>query len=389
MKEELVHQATEFYSKTFKGAPERIFLSPGRINIIGEHIDYNDGFVLPAAIDKYVCIAISANADTKCILVSKDLDDSFEFDLNDAIMPAEKMWANYFLGVAFQLKERNLPLKGFKLVFTSDIPIGAGLSSSAALECSFGFAVNELFNLGVSKKDLALIGQKAEHTFVGVQCGIMDQFASVFGKENHVIKLDCNSLEYEYYSADFQGYALLLLNSNVEHALHSSEYNKRRQEVEKGLSIINDRFPNVKTFRDCNEQQVDELKEELGETIFKRCRFVVREIKRVTDAVEALKQNDFKQLGSLMYETNDGLSKEYEVSCAETDFLVDAVRTDPSVAGSRMMGGGFGGCTINLVLKGHEDELIKRVSAEYKTKFNIDLKPYKVAISDGTSEYPK
>jgi galactokinase len=244
-----------------------------------------------------------------------------------------------------------------------------------------------MFALGLTKEEIALIGQKSEHTFVGVNCGIMDQFASVFGKKDKVIKLDCNTLEYEYHKADFKKYSLLLLDSNVKHTHLTSGYNDRRNEVEQGLVIIKSHFPEVKTFRNCTEEMVNTLKNELGEIVYKRCHFVVKEIQRVQDAVDALENSDFNRLGSLMTETHHGLSKEYEVSCDELDFLVDAVANETSVLGARMMGGGFGGCSINLVEKGSEKELIEKISAQYRSKFGIDLKSYKVKISKGTSEY--
>lgn len=383
----LVQQAALQFEDSFESVPQNIFLSPGRINIIGEHIDYNDGYVLPAAIDKYVCIAISQKSGSKCTIVASDINEKHVIDLNDAIAPVEKNWANYFLGILYQLKERKLPITGFNLVFTSTIPIGAGLSSSAAVECGFAFALNEIFSLGIDRKDIALMGQKAEHTFVGVQCGIMDQFASVFGKKDHVIKLDCNTLEYEYHSADFKSYSLLLLDSNVKHSLLTSNYNVRRQEVDKALVIIKARFPHVITWRDCKEENVEAVRDILGDTLYRRSHFVVQEIQRVKDAVSALESNDFEKLGLLMYATHQGLSKDYEVSCDETDFLVDTVRNDKKVLGARMMGGGFGGCTLNLVEKGYEDELTERVKKEYKKKFKIKLKSYKVETSDGTSKY--
>jgi galactokinase len=285
------------------------------------------------------------------------------------------------------LKEKGFSLKGFNIVFSSTIPMGAGLSSSAALECGIGYAMNTLFNLGLTKAEIALIGQKAEHTFAGVNCGIMDQFASVFGKKNKVIKLDCNTLEYEYHNANFKKYSLLLLNSNVKHTHLTSGYNVRRQEVEKGLSIIKQHFPEVKTFRNCTATMVLQLQEQLGEILFKRCYFVVNEIQRVQDAVGALEQFDFDKLGKLMSATHEGLSKEYEVSCDEIDFLVNAVQNEKSVLGARMMGGGFGGCSINLVEKGSENELIARISEDYKNTFGIELNAYKVKISKGTMLY--
>ena len=385
MKKKLIRDTTIHFENIFQKTPDYIFLSPGRINIIGEHIDYNDGFVLPAAINKYICFAISKNDNSECTIIAKDLNETYHFNWNEELKPVDKMWINYILGVLHQLKEKEFVLRGFNMVFSSTIPMGAGLSSSAALECGVGFAMNSMFNLGLSKKELALIGQKSEHTFVGVNCGIMDQFASVFGKKNKVIKLDCNTLEYEYHKADFKNYSLLLLDSNVKHTHLTSGYNVRRQEVEQGLSIIKHYFPEVKTFRNCNEKMVLELREKLGETLFKRCHFVVNEIQRVQDAVIAIENSDFKKLGELMSQTHIGLSKEYEVSCDEIDFLVDSVQNEKSVLGTRMMGGGFGGCSINLVEKGSENKIIEKISTQYKAAFGIDLKSYKVKISKGTS----
>ena len=385
MKKKLIRDTTIHFENIFQKTPDFTFLSPGRINIIGEHIDYNDGFVLPAAINKYICFAISKNDNSECTIIAKDLNETYQFNWNEELKPVDKMWVNYILGVLHQLKEKEFVMQGFNMVFSSTIPMGAGLSSSAALECGVGFAMNSMFSLGLSKKELALIGQKSEHTFVGVNCGIMDQFASVFGKKNNVIKLDCNTLEYEYHKVDFKNYSLLLLDSNVKHTHLTSGYNVRRQEVEQGLSIIKHYFPEVKTFRNCNEKMVLELREKLGETLFKRCHFVVKEIQRVQDAVIAIENSDFKKLGELMSQTHIGLSKEYEVSCDEIDFLVDSVQNEKSVLGTRMMGGGFGGCSINLVEKGSENKIIEKISTQYKAAFGIDLKSYKVKISKGTS----
>ncbi|MFL9842873.1 galactokinase [Flavobacterium rhizosphaerae] len=387
MKKELVKQVKECFKEQFATTPNYIFLSPGRINIIGEHVDYNDGFVLPAAINKYVCFAIAENGTDIINLYAKDLGESYSFNLNTALQPVGAMWVNFFLGVVQQLKNRGFVFKGLDVAFSSTVPMGAGLSSSAAIECGFCFAIDTIFNLGLSKKDIALIGQKAEHTFAGVNCGIMDQFASVFGKKNSVIKLDCNTLEYEYHSADFNNYTLVLLDSKVKHTHLTSGYNDRRNEVEKGLDIIKREYPGVQTFRDLNEEQVHAVKDKLGNIIYKRCLFVVREIQRVRDAVKAIEANDFEKLGQLMYETHQGLSKNYEVSCEEIDFLVDAVHTDTNVLGARMMGGGFGGCSVNLVKKDAVKALVERVSREYKEKFAIELEVYKVKISEGTSLY--
>ena len=389
MKKKLIHDTTAHFTKMFGQEPEAIFLSPGRINIIGEHVDYNDGFVLPAAINKYICFAVSVSDHTECTLIAKDLNEAYQFDLNDDLQPVEKTWVNYILGVISQLKDEGHAMKGFQIVFSSTIPMGAGLSSSAALECGIGYAMNELFGLGLSKERIAQIGQKSEHTFVGVNCGIMDQFASVFGKKNQVVELDCTTLAYAYHKADFKNYSLLLLDSNVKHTHLTSGYNVRRQQVEQGLSVIKKHFPDVQTFRDCNEQMVVSIKEELGDVVFRRCHFVVKEIQRVRDAVAALEADDFVKLGQLMYETHLGLSEEYEVSCPEIDFLVGFTGHDQRVLGSRMMGGGFGGCSINLIEKGHADQLIETITNEYQNAFGIELKAYKIKIAKGTTRYKK
>lgn len=389
MKKKLVQNTSKYFKENFNNYPENIFLSPGRINIIGEHVDYNDGYVLPAAINKYICFAISKNNSNQCEIIAKDLKDSYSFDLSETIKPIDKMWANYILGVLFQLKEKGYNFTGFQLVFSSTIPMGAGLSSSAALECGIAYALNTLFDFGLTQEEIALIGQKAEHTFAGVNCGIMDQFASVFGKKNQVIQLDCNTLEHNYYKANFKKYTLVLLDSCVKHSHLTSGYNDRRNEVEKGLSIIKNHFPNVQTFRNCNAEMIHTLESELGEIIYKRCLFVVNEINRVKEAVIAIENEKFTKLGQLMTETHHGLSKNYEVSCEEIDFLVETALENKAVFGARMMGGGFGGCSINLIEKGKEDEVIAKVSKAYKDQFGIDLKPYKIKISKGTSEYKK
>lgn len=385
-KEVLVASVSQGFTEAFGKEAEHVFLSPGRINIIGEHVDYNDGYVLPAAIDKYVCFAFSKTEDGSCTIIAKDLDDQISFSITDELVPSDKMWVNFFYGVLHQVIEKS-PLSGFNIVFSSNVPMGSGLSSSAALECGFAYALNTIYDLSLTKEDIALIGQKAEHTFVGVNCGIMDQFASVFGKEDHVILLDCNTLEYEYHKADFKDYTLLLLDSKVKHTHLTSGYNDRRREVEEGLAVIKKHYPAVKSFRDVTEYMVTAIETELGAVNFKRCLFVVKEIKRVTDAVEAIEAQDFLKLGQLMFETHHGLSENYEVSCEEIDFLVSMTESDDAVIGSRMMGGGFGGCSINLVKKTAVDEVIAKVSKAYQEKYNITLEAYKVAISEGTTRY--
>lgn len=388
-KKKLIRTVSEQFETHFHTVPQRLYLSPARINIIGEHVDYNDGFVLPAAINKYIAFAVSEHHGDQCTLLAHDLDDSHIFSIHDDIKPVSKTWANYVLGVLAQLKERGLPLRGFKMVFASNIPMGAGLSSSAALECGFAYALNELFDLGLSREDMALMGQKSEHAFVGVNCGIMDQFASVFGRKKHAVRLDCNNLDHDYHKADFGDYALLLLDSKMKHTHLTSGYNVRRQQVEAGLAQLKTIYPGTETFRDLTVAQVEAAESQLDEVTFRRCHFVVKEIQRVRDAVDALDQADFVRLGRLMTETHEGLSKEYEVSCPEIDYLVEAACEDENVLGARMMGGGFGGCSINLVKKDAQDALITRVSKRYKDTFGVQLEAYKVKIADGTSIYKK
>lgn len=387
MKKKLIQHTTKHFEKLFQKKPEYIFLSPGRINIIGEHVDYNDGFVLPAAINKYICFAISKNKSSECALVAQDLNDIYSFDLKDKLQPIEKMWVNYILGVLQQLKEKGLPEKGFSIVFSSTIPMGAGLSSSAALECGIAYAMNKIFHLKLSKEEIARIGQTAEHTFAGVNCGIMDQFAAVFGKKNNVIKLDCTTLVYEYHKANFKEYQLVLFDSCVKHTHLTSGYNDRRNEVEQGLAIIKATYPEVTSFRNCTEKMVFSLKDTFGEIIFNRCLFVVQEIERVELAVRALTDGNIEQLGDLMTKTHFGLSELYEVSCPEMDFLVKEAHIIPEIIGARMMGGGFGGCTINLVKKENVNAVIEKMRRAYATQYNIDLKYYKIKIATGTSEY--
>jgi galactokinase len=386
MNDLLIKKTTAFFQNTFQNTPEKIVLSPGRINIIGEHIDYNYGYVLPAAIDKIICFAFAKNNTKKSKIVAIDLNEEFEVDLTKAISLSKVVWTNYILGVIKQMQDNGFSFDGFNCVFSSNIPVGSGLSSSAALECGTIFGIKELFNLSIPKVDIALMGQKAEH-WVGINCGIMDQFSSVMGLENKVIKIDCKTLDYEYHNADFNDYSLVLFDSNVKHSLFSSAYNTRREECEEGLSIIKNNFPEIITFRDCTEGQVLQLKHKMPPNVFDRCHYVVKEINRVVRACEALDKGNIEELGKLLFETHDGLSKEYLVSCAELDFLVHLAKEEENVIGSRLMGGGFGGCTITLVKKGRED-LVKTKFAElYYEAFEIELKIYDVKIGNGTSLY--
>ena len=386
MNDILIKNTVDFFKKTFGNEPQKIVLSPGRINIIGEHIDYNEGYVLPAAIDKIICFAFEKSNSNTSRIIAIDLEDEFEINLADPIELSDNVWTNYVRGVILQLQNKGFQFEGVNCVFSSTIPVGSGLSSSAALECGFLFGIKELYNLDIKPVDLALMGQSAEH-WVGINCGIMDQFSSVMGLENKVIKIDCRTLEYEYHNADFNDYSLILFDSNVKHSLMTSAYNERREQCEEGIAILKANFPEVKSFRDCSEEQVQSVKEKMSEDVFKRSLFVVKEIKRVIKACNALDNGDIPTLGKLMYETHEGLSKDYEVSCPELDMIVDTLKTEEAVVGSRLMGGGFGGCTINLIKKGHEERIKAKLSALYLETFGIELKIYDVKISNGTSLY--
>jgi galactokinase len=386
MNEILIQDTTAFFKEKFGNVPDKIVLSPGRINIIGEHIDYNDGYVLPAAIDKIICFAFEKNNSNTANIQAIDLNESVVIDVTKEEIVSEIVWTNYLRGVLFQLKLKGYKIGGFNCAFSSNIPIGSGLSSSAALECGFLFGINEMFNLGIKSIDMALMGQSAEH-WVGINCGIMDQFSSVMGLENKVIKIDCRTLDYTYHDADFVDYSLILFDSNVTHSLFTSEYNNRRIECNEGLSIIKENYPEIESFRDCDVDHLTSLKSKMSDNVFRRSLYVIKEIKRVIQACAALDKGDIKTLGELMFETHEGLSKDYEVSCAELDYLVDLAKAEEDVIGSRLMGGGFGGCTITLVKKESENAIKEKFTKLYADQFNIELKIYDVKISNGTSLY--
>lgn len=358
--------------------------SPGRVNIIGEHTDYNEGFVLPAAIDKSVYVALSKRDDDRISLHSVEFDDSYETSLTE-LHPIKGKWTNYILGVVDQLQKKGHTITGFNLAIDGEVPFGAGLSSSAAVECATAYGLSELFNLSVPRQELIFVAQKAEHEFAGVMCGIMDQFASAFGKKDHVIKLDCRSMDYEYVPLKLDGYKILLLNTNVKHSLSSSEYNIRREQCEKGVALVQEHNRDVRSLRDVTLPMLDKYVRDADEMTYNRCRYVVEENQRLLDGCEDLKEGRIEALGKKMFETHEGLSKLYEVSCRELDFLVDAVKNNSNVLGARMMGGGFGGCTINIVKEDCIDELVKELSASYKEAMNLELTPYVVQTGDGSS----
>ena len=359
--------------------------SPGRINLIGEHTDYNDGFVLPAAIDKKTTVELELNGKAhECRIIALNLGKEFTFDLRD-FSPVEEGWPNYLLGVVREMQLLGAQFLGFDCRFKGNIPLGSGMSSSAALECSMAFGLNELFGLGFDRISLVKLAQLAEHHFVGTRCGIMDQFASVMGKKNQVILLDCRSLEYQYYPLDLGEFTLLLLNTNVSHTLASSEYNTRREECEAGVKILQNRFPEVKSLRDATLEMLASHQDQMSDTLFRRCRHVITENKRVLMAAEALQNKDHRKLGQLIFQSHESLQHDYEVSCPELDFLVELSRSHPEVLGSRMMGGGFGGCTLNIVKKTQLEAFRVTAANAYRRQFGIELTPYQVAIGDGTT----
>lgn len=359
--------------------------SPGRINIIGEHTDYNDGFVLPTAIDKKIQFKFRKNnTPNTCTVYSANFDTQFSFDLT-SVKPSEQQWENYILGVIHEIQLVSDKLEGFDCVLDSNIPVGSGISSSAALECGLAFGLNELFGLGLSKLTIVEIGQRAEHNYVGTKCGIMDQFASVMSIAGHVILLDCQSLEYSYVPLQIEPYKILLLNTNVSHNLASGEYNVRRSQCEEGVAVIQKKYSEVKSLRDVSPEMLAEFKAELPAVIYNRCSYVVDEKVRVLATVEALKNNQLDVMGKNMYETHSGLQHLYEVSCPELDFLVDFSKKHDEVIGARVMGGGFGGCTINIVHKDFVAQFTSEASKAYFEKFNIKLTAFEANPSEGTS----
>lgn len=377
----LIEEVLNTFQALYKEEPI-IIRSPGRVNIIGEHLDYNEGFVLPAAIDKAIYVAVSKRQDDSIHLHSVDYNENFEVSLSE-IKPTET-WSTYILGVVDQLIKKGYKISGFNLVLDGDVPVGAGLSSSAAVECATGFALNELFSLGLEKMEMVKIAQNAEHAFAGVRVGIMDMFASMFGKKDHVIKLDCRSLEYEYKPFKLEGYKTVLFNTNVKHSLSSSEYNTRRKQCEQGVAWVKERHPEVTALRDVDMNMLNECVLPKDEIIYKRCKYVVEEIGRLLAGCDDLDKGDIKALGQKMFRTHEGLSKEYEVSCEELDFLVDAVKNNEDVLGARMMGGGFGGCTINIIKEEAIESLQEKLAKEYKEAMGLELTTYIVQIENGT-----
>jgi galactokinase len=358
--------------------------APGRINLIGEHTDYNEGLVLPAAINKEVLFAVGLNGTDQLRLVAHDKGEACVVPLA-AVQPGTLQWANYLLGVVAQLRASGVAVPGFDCVFGGNIPMGAGLSSSAAVECGLAFALNELLGAGLDRLALARLAQAAEHTYAGVQCGLMDQFASLFGRAGQVVRLDCRTTDYAYFPFDAAAYHLILCNSGVKHALADSAYNTRRQECAQGVAVLRRYYPAVASLRDATRAQLLAHRAELGEVLYRRCRYVVEENARVAQACIALAANNMATVGQLLYASHAGLRDDYEVSCPELDKLVALATGRPGVLGARMMGGGFGGCTLNLVEAAHVADFIKTMAADFLAFYRRGLDTYQTTIVEGVS----
>jgi galactokinase len=388
-KQKMTHYISN-YSKIIKEkfcqlfAQEALIIrSPGRINLIGEHTDYNMGFVLPAAINKAIYLGIHKRDDRLIMMHSIDYNDDFQTDL-DSVKSSGKLWPDYLLGVVEQIQKKHSLNYGFNIVFGGDIPPGAGLSSSAALECATAYALNTIFSLSYQKMELVRLSQAAENEFVGVKCGIMDQFASTFGKKDQLLRLDCRSLEYAYVPFHADNIKLVLFDTRVKHSLATSAYNERREQCEAGVKLIQASHPEVMSLRDATEEMLLNLIKPINEIVYKRCTFIVAEIQRLLNACNDLENNDIQSFGQRMFETHFGLKDQYEVSCEELDHLVNLVKNDQNVIGARMMGGGFGGCTINLVKTEAVDILIKKVSDAFRHKTGNEMLAYVVEIENGT-----
>lgn len=373
---------TKIFRDNFPGEP-RLFFSPGRINLIGEHVDYNDGFVMPAAINKGMFYAVGANGTNEMNFMALDFKEQYSTSIKQ--VTKNESWKNYVLSVVNQFKLLQKEIHGFNCVFSGDVPNGSGLSSSAAVEGGLAFAINEIFNTGLSRVEMALLCQRAEHDYPNVQCGIMDQFANMMGKKDHVLLLDCQHIQHQYFPLRLAGFKIVLINTNVHHSLASGEYNIRRKRCEEGLSIIKNQYP-VKSFREVGIEQLEGAKTDMEEKVYNCCLFVIQEIARTQEAAKLLQQDDITGFGKKMYEAHEGLSKLYEVSCEELDYLVELAKKYPAAIGSRMMGGGFGGCTINIVKEEGIDNFIEEVTRDYHQQFNIVPEVYIVESGDGTRE---
>jgi len=378
MNTSLITNIKNSFITKFESEPIMIF-SPGRINIIGEHTDYNDGFVFPAAVDKGIVAGVQKSDSNTSSAYAADKDETIEFSLNNLKPLAKGSWQNYILGVVAEIQNRSKTIGNFNIAFGGDIPGGAGMSSSAALENSVVFGLNELFNLGLSKHDMILISQKAEHNYVGVKCGIMDQYASMFGIENNALLLDCRTVQSKPFEIDFKDHELILINTNVKHSLSDSAYNDRRSVCESVAEMLN-----VKALRDATEFDLESIKDRVTPENYQKALYVIQENDRAVRASKAMQQGDLETLGKLIYASHDGLQNQYKVSCEELDFLVAQAKLNENILGARMMGGGFGGCTINLISKTETESFKTFVSKAYKNEFNKECSIYSIKLSDGT-----
>jgi galactokinase len=376
MEMDILRQFQQYFGKE-----HQITAAPGRVNLIGEHTDYNQGFVLPGAIDKNIYVALAPNPEMRLNLRALEYNEQFSFSLDE--MHPVKGWPTYLLGMIYMIMPEKCLPHGMDVVVSGKVPVGAGMSSSAALCSAFGLALNERFHLGLSRMEIALAGQKTEHRFASLQCGIMDQFASLYGKAGYLMKLDCRSLEYEYIPFDFPDHHIVLVNSMVSHSLASSEYNLRRQQCEAGVAILQQYYPDVLSLRDVQLSQLEAHREIIEKTDYKRCCFIVRENQRLLDGCHFLKQHNLYAFGQLMYASHAGLSREYEVSCPESDFLVNTIQQLPGVKGARQMGGGFGGCIITLVEKNFTQSFIPEIQKKYEIQFAKTPDCYIMNISEG------
>jgi galactokinase len=377
-------EVSALFASQFGVEPSYVVASPGRINLIGEHVDYNSGFVLPAAIDKYMYVAVSERSDNSLCMHAVDVNQSFQTSLLDPLQHTNLGWPNYILGVVDALQIGGYSVKGFNILITGNIPVGAGVSSSAALECATVFACKALFNLDITKEAMVKTAQLAENKFVGVNCGVMDQFASMFGKANHVIKLDCADLTYTYFPFKLEGISIVLFDTFVKHSLASSEYNTRRQECEAGLAAIRQQFK-VASFREATLQMLDAVADNISTSVYNRCTYVIQEIARMEAACTHLLAGEIADFGARMYETHTGLSKLYEVSCPELDLIVENCIPAAAIIGARMMGGGFGGCVIALVKTSEVDAVYSDINAIYEQTFGQSMGKYVMQIGDGTT----
>jgi galactokinase len=373
------------FRQTYTTSPEMMVRSPGRINLIGEHLDYNNGWVLPASINKAIFLAGGTRSDGMIEVYAADLEKKDRFSINKPQQKGSEPWTNYFRGIAEELYLSGHRIKGCNVVVMGDIPLGAGLSSSAAVECGFALLLKEMNGLNISRRDIALMGQRSENNFVGMNCGIMDQFACVFGQAEQVIRLDCRTLEYEYFPFHFPEIDIVLLDTGVKHSFGSgeSEYNKRRRDCEAGVEILRQWFPDIQSLRDVSATDFEKHRSSLRGNILNRCSYVIAEISRVEAACRDLQAGDLDDFGKKMFQTHEGLQHLYEVSCKELDFLVGLAAEESGCLGARMMGGGFGGCTINLVRKSASASFISKATKSYQEAFGIPLKSYLISIEKG------